>query len=347
MQNYYQILGINSSATKDEIRRAYRILARRYHPDVNPEADSGNRFKEISEAYRVLSDDSKRAQFDHELDKYQKRQAFDSYQTYNKNARSQFKAQSRYFEAQKAAREELEKRKQQQKPKVSKSRKELNVDPFAPVWKNINSFSTRIKSLLKSEIKFLKGSSKPARPSGVKDVKKLSIIEVSVSMNDAILGIRKTVEVSEPEGGRRISVKIPPGVQNGSVIRLQNRSKNAEELVLVIRVAQHPFMRIERKGLIVEVPITVKEALFGANVSLPTLEDPYVVKIPAGTQSGNELRLKSKGIKLKDGSRGDLFYRFMIRIPESQTAVGIKELTGTLEQYYESPVRRNFPNTLI
>ena len=99
------------------------------------------------------------------------------------------------------------------------------------------------------------------------------------------------------------------------------------------------------KGLIIEVPITVHEAVSGASFMVPTLDEPSTLKVAPGTQSGTEIRLKEKGIEGKDG-RGDLFIRIMIRIPEAIGAVGLDEKGAALDAYYESSVRQHLPKSI-
>jgi curved DNA-binding protein len=176
---------------------------------------------------------------------------------------------------------------------------------------------------------------------------KVSVLEVSITIKEAILGTKKTIEIVEPEGLRKVSVKIPPGVRNGSVVRLQGRGLPREDLVLVIRIAYHPYLSIHPKGLVVEIPVTVHEAIAGATIMVPTLEEPAAIKIPAGTNSGTELRVKEKGVPLKDGGRGDLFVRILVKIPEHPEAVGLKEKANELSLYYETPVRDGMPKSLL
>jgi DnaJ-class molecular chaperone len=101
------------------------------------------------------------------------------------------------------------------------------------------------------------------------------------------------------------------------------------------------------RGLVIEVPISVHEALAGASVTLPSLDEPVTVKIPPGSQSGAEIRLKGRGVLTKEGDRGDMFYRLMVHVPGAVHAVGIAERAAELEKYYESPVRQALPKTLL
>ena len=128
---------------------------------------------------------------------------------------------------------------------------------------------------------------------------------------------------------------------------MRAKSGSGEDLVIIVRVASHPSLSMQTRGLVAEVPISVNEAICGASVKLPSLDEPMVIKVPPGAQSGTEIRLKARGVQNKDGSRGDLIYRLMVKVPEAIIAVGIQDKARELEQYYESPVRQTLPKTLL
>lgn len=353
MDNYYEILGLNTSATLEEIRRAYRILARRYHPDVNPGKASEEKFKSIARAHGVLSDPEKRKAYDLDLEAHLQTRI-------NNRAGAYQKAQQRY----EGSRKRFYETKHQNFGKVDPARDDGQTSavpkrpapgPFELFGKKAQEFLNFLNQPVRKP-KAAKPTPPPkseARekpkeaPQGQEGsgIVKISVVEVSVTMKDAIYGIRKTVEISEPEGVRKVSVNIPPGVRNGSVVHL--RSKSHEDLVIIVRVATHPFLSIQPKGLVAEIPISVNEAISGASISIPTLDEPVVVKIPPASQSGNEIRLKEKGIPHRDGARGDLFIRLLVRVPESSIAVGIKEKAAELDLYYGVPVRQSFPKSLL
>ena len=342
MENYYAILGVNTSATHEEIRRAYRILARRYHPDVNPGKASEEKFKAIAEAYTVLSDPEKRRVFDAEFERdfrqgAARSQAHRAYQRDEKTARERYaramaEARARATKAQSDGRLRETTLTQQ-----AESQSMWDV-PLSEVFGRIPQFFKGLQRGPK------KGAHKSRRRGAVSRV---SVLEVSCTIKDAIIGVKKTIEIAEPEGTRKVSVKIPAGTKSGTVIRLQNTQDAGEELVLIVRVAAHPYISLQNRGVIVEVPITIGEAINGANITIPTLEDQMVIKVPAGSQTGHEVRLKERGIVSKDGTRGDLFIRLMVQVPDTLGAVGLNEKAGEFERYYSSPVRKNMPKTLL
>lgn len=323
MQDHYKTLGINSSATYEEVRRAYRVLARRYHPDVNPGKASEEKFKAISSAYQVLSDDKRRADYDAVYERIQIAAFAEKFRTKLRKGAPKKSSTGTAAQREKPAGGSFLK-------SSFKWYKEAKKDA--------------VKKL--GNIRALFRKTSDATPSKVTSV---SIIEVSISIKEAIFGQKKTVEIPQSRGSRKISINIPAGVRSGSVLRLRQRSQRseAEEIVIIIRVAQHPFLTLQNKGLVVEVPVSLSEALLGANVTLPSLDESVLVKIPPGSQSGTEIRVKEKGVLLKDGTRGDIVYRLLVRLPNAHQAVGIAERTNELDKYYEEPVRRNFPENFL
>ena len=328
--NHYEILCVASSATQEEIRRAYRILARRYHPDVNPGKASEEKFKAIAEAYSVLTDSKTRAQFDVEHQIYLKERADPRIKAYQKAQRTN-DARKRYFETQQRVREAMAK-------EASSSHRSQAKGPFE-LPDSVTSAFTFLKGAFNK-----KGATKSA-PS--RSSTRLSIVEISVTMRDALKGVRKTVEVAEPEGARKLSVSVPAGTRTGNVLRFRDKRGSGDEIVCIVRVAHHPFISIEAKGVVVEIPITVQEASGGASVTLPTFDDPVVVKIPAGSQSGTELRIKGKGVLGREGERGDLFYKLLIHLPEANSAVGYSDKIKEIEAYYSNSVRASLPSSLL
>jgi DnaJ-class molecular chaperone len=101
------------------------------------------------------------------------------------------------------------------------------------------------------------------------------------------------------------------------------------------------------KGLVVEVPITVNEAIHGARIQVPGIDEPVIVTVEPGSQSGTEIRVKDRGVQHRDGLRGDLFVRLMVHIPEAVNAVGLKERSEALEAYYGTSLRKNLPKSVF
>jgi DnaJ-class molecular chaperone len=336
MHNYYRILGVSTAATNEEIRRAYRVLARRYHPDVNPGKSSEEKFKQIAEAYAVLSDASRRRQYDVELEKGSHEsfasafeRAHEAYRKQQQRASSQQRV--RPASAQQTAGQHTARAKPPPKREKKLGRiVRLSRDTF-------QKLRTRVTNKVAGR-----------DPSAPPRVSQVSLIEVSISISEAITGVRRTVEVSDENGGqRKISVTIPPGVRSGSVVRFRRKEDPSEEVVLIVRVAAHPWMSMTHKGLTIEVPISASEAVQGARIQIPSLAEPLLVSVEPGTQSGQEVRLRNQGVPFRDGTRGDLFVRFLVKLPESPDAVGLKGKVLELDQYYARPVRQHLPKSLL
>jgi curved DNA-binding protein len=356
----YQILGLTNAASQSEIRRAYRILARRYHPDLNPNTDTAKIFREIAEAYAILSDPEKRRLYDVEIDQLN----------------------STFFEESFLKAEEALKRKQgesaykrathqDQRSDVAsnnQSDETTKVNSPTPTPKansyNLSTLAVKLKKkltapeltskfrqalnlikTLEKKVSVLKKT--PKAPEGTVAVSSFSLVEISVSMHDALHGAKRTVEIADqPNNIRKLSVNIPPGVTTGSIVRLRNKSREGEEIALIIKVERHPWLSISERGLTMEIGLTINEALEGAKIQVPSFGDPLLVTVEAGTKSGKEVRLKNQGIPLKDGLRGDLYLRFIVCTPDNLAQDNLNKLREALRGAYVTEVRSHLPKRL-
>ncbi len=165
--------------------------------------------------------------------------------------------------------------------------------------------------------------------------------ELDVSLADAVLGAEKTIIVN----GRRLSVKIPMGVETGSRIRLSGQGEPGErggpagDLFIDVNVAEHPLVRREGQDLYCELPVTIGEAALGAEVKVPVFGGSGTVSLKPGTQSGTKLRLRGKGVPgLRGGATGDLYLVVMVKLPEALDEAG-KKAVHVLEKHYGGDVR--------
>ena len=337
MKDYYKILGLSSSSPENRIRRAYRTLARRYHPDVNPDKDSTDKFKEIAEAYRVLVDPLERRAYDTKYSDYLKNISNAKIKAYQQAAEKRA-ATEKYYEQQKRDIAAI-------KAWQSKIYDRKGFSPFKALanWpiKQFRAVKTFGAWLAGRAGRAFKETTSP-NPG----VFKVSVIEVPVTFKEAIYGAKKQLSIDEPGGERKIKIAIPPGVQTGTIVRLKSSSAPNEEMVLVARLEKHPALSIDQQGLCVEIPVTINEAVSGATIKVPGLDEELLVKLPPNTQSGSKIRVKDKGIPGGE-PRGDLFVKVLVRVPESEYAVGLKEKSADLELYYEKPVRENLPKSLL
>ncbi|WP_243091067.1 DnaJ C-terminal domain-containing protein [Thermus neutrinimicus] len=260
MKDYYAILGVPRNATQEEIKRAYKRLARQYHPDVNKSPEAEERFKEINEAYAVLSDP-------------EKRRVYDTYGTAT--------------------------------PPPPPPPGGYDFSGF-----EVEDFSDFFQELFGGG---LFGGMGRRRPRKGRDLR----AELPLTLEEAFRGGEKVVEV----GGRRVSVRIPPGVQEGSLIRLAGLGGPGEppgDLLLSVRLVPHPVFRLEGQDLHATLDVPAPIAVVGGKVRAPTLEGPVEVTIPPKTQAGRRLRLKGKGFPGPHG-RGDLYLEVRVVIPEDLT----------------------------
>lgn len=340
--NFYRLLGVNAFATAEEVRRAYRILARRYHPDLNPgDPKAENIFKMISQAYQVLNDAEKKKKYDKELESYNSQSLFGDRVS---DHRSKYEKLRKYAEATAAAAEgeKTKGKKGAPDPKLKEAQTKHAPHPPKkskpkPSGKNLLNSLT---SLIKSPFGDIRSESPPEKAKHPPHHLKVSVIEASIHIKDSIFGTKKTLEIHEPEGARKISVKIPAGVKNGSVIRLRSKSNSPEELILIVHLIPEPHWRIENRGVVLEVPVTAREALEGGSITIKYLGGDLTFQMHAGCQSGEEIRIESKGIHHSDGTRGDLFLRPLILLPPDHEAVGLHAKVSELDPYYANDIRK-------
>ncbi len=282
-KDYYKLLGVARGAGDDEIAKAFKKQARKYHPDLNPgNKQAEEKFKEINEAYEVLKDPQKRRLYDQLGPDWQQGQAFNAGPGFD---RGQFHFEgadfggsgfSDFFETLFGGR-----------PGGG-----FGPDPFG-------GFSTR--------------------PRKGRDVES----ELRLSLEDALHGGRREVTLKGQNGVRTLEVNVPAGIRNGAKMRLAGQGESLPggtpgDLYLKIRYMQHPVFRVDGSTLECDIALAAWEAALGARVEVPTLEGKVELNIPAGTSSGRKFRLKGKGLGPASG-RGDLLVRAMIRMPASMT----------------------------
>jgi len=341
-RDYYEVLGVARDASDKEIKRAYRRLARKYHPDVNPNDKAAEaKFKEATEAYEVLSDPAKRRQYDQ-----YGHQAFGAaYEAGQTRGGGPGGVDFSQFDFGAPAGFE-----------------DLFSDLFGRRGPTVEAGPSRGEDLhysidldfedavrgLSTEITLQRQVACPAcQGSGIGVGGRLQNCPACGGSGRARLGLglfggyracptcRGTGKVpSTPcascTGGgavltsERIAVKIPPGVDNGSTVRLQGKGHVGRgggppgDLYIVTRVRSHPFFERRGDNLYCEVPITVTEAALGAKIEVPTVEGRASMRIPPGTNSGQVFRLRGLGVPhLKGGGRGDQFVTVKIVVPQN------------------------------
>jgi DnaJ-class molecular chaperone len=290
-RDLYQILGVARDASEDVIRKAYRKLARRYHPDVNPnDKTAEEKFKEISHAYSVLSDTEKRRAYD-EFGDVALEGGFDP-------------------EAARRAREAFGAR--------------FGRGGGRPDFGEAEGFEFEGLDSLFSDLFARQGGGRGGRIRGRgADVE----AELSLDFLDAARGgeQRLTLTRPQPDGSLRpetLTIRVPPGVADGGSLRIPGKGGPgigggaSGDLHLRIRVRPHRFFRREGRDLLLDVDVSVREATLGAKVEVPTLDGRVTLSIPPGTDSGTKLRVRGKGIPSPTGGApGDLYAVVQIRVP--------------------------------
>lgn len=304
VKDLYDILGVKSSATATEIKSQYRKLARKYHPDLNKDnKEAAERFKEISAAYDILGDKEKRQKYDNkEIDAEGKPTGFGAsgFGGGYGNGYQSYSAQG--FDG-------------------------AGFD-----------FSSLFGEDIFSRFSSAGGSGFGGSGFGSQRVQKGQDAAYSLDVDflDAAKGVEKNIMMN----GKQLSVKIPAGTGNGQILRLKgqggigfNGGANGDALVTV-NVRSHPYFRAEGKNVHIDLPISVKEAVLGAKVTVPTISGKVNVSIPPYSSSGEKLRLKGKGIKTREGA-GDEIINLMVVSPKCKNA----ELESVLRNMPEECVR--------
>lgn len=303
--DYYQVLGVSKTATADEIRKAYRKLARENHPDVKKnDPHAAERFKQIQEAYAVLSDPKKREQYDR----------FGT-GPFGGGARGGGSPGGGYTYTWTGG-----------PGQTPIDLEELLGGGFG------------FEDLFGGRFRSGRGGTRP--PPAGSDLQ----AEIRVPFETAARG--GSVDFQIEHQGRRetLSVKIPAGVSDGTVIRLSGQGEPSPfggppgDLLLTVRVEPHRYFRREGNDLLVDVPITPAEAVLGAKVDVPTLgEGPVVVTVPPGTSSGVKLRLRGKGVVDPQTKQpGDLYAVVKIVVPKDPSST-VKQLYRQLAEHDISP----------
>jgi curved DNA-binding protein len=287
-KDYYKTLGLSKNASADDIKKAYRKLARQYHPDVNKKPEAEKRFKEINEANEVLSDPDKRKRYDTVGPDWARFQ----------NGGQQPGGFQWVYTGQ------------------------PGEDPFNG---NAGGFSDFFRTLFgegtadfDSGPLFGRTGTRRRRSVAGADVEH----EVEVTLAEAYKGSERSLEMRLPDGTtRRLSVKIPAGVRDGQRIRLAGQGAPGAaggpsgDLFLRVRVRPHPLFQRGGDDLTLMLPVALDEALLGAEVTVPTLKGRVSLRIPPETQNGRTIRLAGQGMPRQGGGHGDLYVTVKVVLP--------------------------------
>jgi curved DNA-binding protein len=317
-RDFYQVLGVPRTASPDELQRAYRKLARTYHPDVNKEAGAEDRFKEVSEAYDVLGDPDTRRRYDAFGPSFRQVPEGVDPETW---ASAQQGGRPR---ASSGAGRDARSGGRSGPGSYTWSSTGGGDDPFADFagGRGFDAGDIDIEDLLGGFFNRGAGGAGPRRrgPARGSDVE----AEISLTIEEAFTGGQRRLTMSGSGGERSIEVNIPAGVIDGQRIRLAGQGSPGQEgsagdLYLVVRIRPHRRYRLEGRDIFVDLPITPWEAVLGAKVPVDTPGGGSKVTVPDGSSSGRRLRLRGQGMPNPKGKPGDLYAEVKIMVPKKPT----------------------------
>ncbi len=346
-KDYYQILGVPRNATLEEIKKAYRRLALKYHPDRNPgNKEAEEKFKEISEAYSVLSDPEKRAIYDAYGYEGLKQAGHKGYET--EDISDIFKRFSDIFEEffgfSFEDGEEVPRRGADIREEIVLELKDLFEDKEIALTVEKFDVCGKCGGLGYDRTKGVKTCS-TCRGKG-----RVVIVEGFFKMTYTCpeckgRGYFYTVQCDACKGKGRvwkrkeISVRIPAGIEDGTVLRVRGEGESGlfggrpGDLYITVRIAPHPYFYREKNNLIGFLKIDLAKALSGGTVEVPYFEETLKVEIPPGIQPGEEIVLKGKGLPdMKTGQKGDLILKTFIEIPENLSEEGKRKIAEILKE---------------
>jgi molecular chaperone DnaJ len=347
VKDYYKALGVSKDASQDDIKKSFRKLARKYHPDLNPgNKGSEEKFKEINEAYAVLSDPEKRAQYDKGGTTFEGfegfrdgagfdfREGFDFGDLFGDLFGTRRRAEAHYGRGEDIA------------MAVQLTLKEAFTGVTRPVT---ITHTVRCDSCGGSGAETYQTCQK-CKGTGSAQTSR-GFFKVAQTCNECGGTGRKVTAACRKCGGQgrmvvteTINVKIPAGADNGSVVRLTGKGNAGAgggppgNLLMEISIQPHPVFKRKGDDIHVEVPVTFGEAALGARVEVPTLDGVTMMKVPPGTQGGKRFKLSGKGfVSPKSGHRGDEYVEIKIAVPKDIPEKA-KEAIRTIEALYgESP----------
>jgi curved DNA-binding protein len=290
-QDYYEALEVPRDASEEEIRRSYRRLARKYHPDINKEPGAEDRFKRLSEAYEVLRDKDKRAQYDRFGENWKAGQdvsAAGGFEGFRGGPGFPGGGDG-----------------------YGDVRVDFGSDDFSDFFEGL--FGQRGRRRADGGT----GRGSPFDGFSMRGGDHEAVLELS--LEEAAAGGKRRISLGD---GRDYEVEIPRGVRDGQRIRLAGQGSAgagggpAGDLFLRVRLKPHPGFHVEGRDLYVDLPVAPWEAALGAEVPVPTLERSARVKVPPGSSSGRRLRLREQGLPGTNGSSGDLYAVVEIHVPK-------------------------------
>jgi curved DNA-binding protein len=301
--DYYKVLGVERNASTDDIKKAYRRLALKYHPDRNPsdKKNAEEKFKKISEAYAVLSDPEKRKQYDSfGSDAFRQKytqedifRGFDLNEILRDLGFGGLGGEFTWFGG-------------GPRRRTFRQQQPGGGDPFGDLFRDQQAYTYR-----------------EAPPQQGQDIE----YNLSISLEESAAGVEKKISIKKGQKHEEIKVKIPAGISSGKKLRIHGKGLQDSsgglpgDLFLNIQVLPHHVFMREGDDLLIEKSIPYSKAVLGATLDVETLEGPVKrIKVPAGTQNNSKIRMKGFGIKhMKGEGKGDLYVKINVDVPKKVT----------------------------
>jgi DnaJ-class molecular chaperone len=323
-EDYYSILGVPKNASQAEIQKAYRDLARKYHPDLNPDDKTAKKkFQKVQAAFDVLNVPEKREMYDRYGSSFETRGAGGDPQ----GARSW-----------------------QWSPGAGGGGPGGGYPGFGAEDIDLSQFlGERFGQEMPGGFgdilgQFRRSAGKSRKASGTSKKGEDLLQELQIPFNTAIIGGEVQLSIQLPSGKtEKLAVKIPAGIEDGKKIRVRGHGQPAPrggtpgDILLTIRVALHPYFQRRGNHLYVRVPVTLGEAIQGAKVDIPTPRGTVTLSVPPGSSSGAKLRVKGQGVVPKNGVAGDLFAEILIVLPKQLNDADRQAIRQIDQHYTQNP----------
>ena len=370
-KDFYKIIGVSKGATQEEVKKAYRKLARKWHPDINPgNKEAEQKFKEISEAYDIIGSEKKRKLYD-EFGEEGLQAGFDAEKARQYQQRSSSQQQGQAATGQEFGQYESYEdifgdvfgfggRAGGFRTTRASRGRDIEHDMTIELISALKGFQTELSMQMVRECRGCGGSGtdpssriSPCPTCGGSG--RLNVAEGPMHFTKPCAQCHGHGKIGKPcaqcggsgqiVGTERIKVVIPPGVKEGSKVRVAGKGEpglnggQPGDLYLIIHVKAHPFLKREGDDLCMEVPVTVREAMAGGTITIPTIDGTVKVKVPPKSQSSQTLKLKGKGAaRVKSKQRGNLMVKLIVKVPQTDNRE-ILEGAEKMDRYYKEDVR--------